>query len=92
MSDLIKRSDAIRAIEDLQDCYNGFSDTYDKACIIGAMEEVPSINSICRDCKWVLYNGRIDKYGNVEDYWHCLNWDGGTDEEGFCHKWEGRNG
>jgi len=42
MDDLISRQAAIKAIEDLQDCYNGFSDTYDKACIIGALEEVPS--------------------------------------------------
>lgn len=41
VDDLIKRKDAIKAIEDLQDCYNGFSDTYDKACIIGVLEEVP---------------------------------------------------
>lgn len=43
MSDLISRQAAIKAIEDLQDCYNGFSDTYDKACIIGVIEEVPPI-------------------------------------------------
>lgn len=42
MADLIDRQAAIKAIEDLQDCYNGFSDTYDKACIIGVLEEVPS--------------------------------------------------
>ena len=41
MSDLISRQAAIKAIENLQDCYNGFSDTYDKACIIGVIEEVP---------------------------------------------------
>lgn len=40
--DTISRHAAIKAIENLQDCYNGFSDTYDKACIIGALEEVPS--------------------------------------------------
>lgn len=44
MSDLISRQAAIKAIEDLQDCYNGFSDTYDKACIIGVIEEVPPID------------------------------------------------
>ena len=27
----------------LQDCYNGFSDTYDKACIIGVIDEQPTI-------------------------------------------------
>lgn len=40
--DTISRQTAIKAIEDLQDCYNGFSDTYDKACIIGVLEELPS--------------------------------------------------
>lgn len=45
MSDLISRQAAIKAIEDLQDCYNGFSDTYDKACLIGVIEEVPTIEA-----------------------------------------------
>lgn len=40
--DLISRQDAIKAIEELQDCYNGFSDSYDKACIIGVLEEIPA--------------------------------------------------
>lgn len=34
MSDYIKREDAIRAIDELPNCYNGWSDTYDKAHII----------------------------------------------------------
>ena len=42
MSDLIRRSDAIKAIEELPNAYNGWSDAYDKACIIGTLEEVPS--------------------------------------------------
>ena len=42
MSDLISRQDAIKVIEDLPNCYNGFSDTYDKAYIIGTLEELPS--------------------------------------------------
>ena len=46
MNDLISRRATIKAIEDLQDCYNGFSDTYDKACIIGVIEEVPPIESV----------------------------------------------
>jgi len=39
----------------LQDCYNGFSDTYDKACIIGVIDEQPSAQPEiirCKDCKW----------------------------------------
>ena len=35
---------ATKMIEDLPNCYNGFSDTYDKACIIGALEEVSPAN------------------------------------------------
>lgn len=42
MADLIDRQTAIKAIENLQDCYNGFSDTYDKACIIGVLMEIPT--------------------------------------------------
>ena len=32
--DYILRSDAIKAIEDLPNCYNGFSDTLDKNSIL----------------------------------------------------------
>ena len=46
MSDLIKRTDAIKAIEDLPNAYNGWSDAYDKAYIIGTLEEVPSAKVI----------------------------------------------
>ena len=28
----------------LSDCYNGFSDTYDKACIIGVIDDAPTIS------------------------------------------------
>ena len=56
--DLINRQDAIKAIEDLPNCYNGFSDTYDKAYIIGTLEELPSAE---RKGKWEL----------AEDGWYC---------------------
>ena len=42
MTDLISRRAAIKAIDDLPNCYNGYSDTYDKAYIIGVLEELPS--------------------------------------------------
>lgn len=42
MSDLISRAETIKAVEDLPNAYNGWSDAYDKACIIGVIEEVPS--------------------------------------------------
>ena len=41
-SDLISRADAIKEIEELPNAYNGWSDTYDKACIIGVLESLPS--------------------------------------------------
>lgn len=41
MMDLISRQAAIKAIDDLPNCYNGYSDTYDKAYIIGVLEEQP---------------------------------------------------
>ena len=65
MSDLISRQAAIKAIEDLQDCYNGFSDTYDKACIIGVIEEVPPIEPI--------KHGRWIKSEKSDYHWECSN-------------------
>lgn len=44
MNDLISRRAAIKAIDDLPNCYNGYSDTYDKAYIIGVLEELPSVD------------------------------------------------
>ena len=38
----IDTDEAIKAIADMPNCYNGFSDTYDKACIIGVLEELPT--------------------------------------------------
>lgn len=50
----IIRKAAIKAVDDLPNCYNGFSDTYDKACIIGVLEELPAADVVavvrCRDC------------------------------------------
>lgn len=46
---------AIKTFEELPNCYNGFSDTYDKACIIGVLEELPAADVVevvrCKDCK-----------------------------------------
>lgn len=33
-----------KEVLDLSNCYNGFSDTYDKACIIGVIDEQPTIS------------------------------------------------
>jgi len=52
MDDFISRKEAIKAIDDLPNCYNGFSDTYDKACIIGVLEELPTVDPVKRG-KWL---------------------------------------
>lgn len=56
-SDTIYRADAIKAIEDMQDCYNGFSGTYDKAQIIGVLEEVPTAEPKWKRGKWINDRG-----------------------------------
>lgn len=42
---LIDANKLRKAIESLPNCYNGFSDTYDKACIIGVIDEQPTIEA-----------------------------------------------
>ena len=83
MSDLIDRQAAIKAVDDLPNCYNGFSDTYDKAYIIGVLEELPSAQPEivrCKDCKY--YDGRpcgiVDWYNTADDF--CSRAERRTDE------------
>jgi len=45
--DLIERQAAIDAIDGLPNCYNGYSDSYDKSYIIGVLEELPSAEPRC---------------------------------------------
>ena len=52
MDDLISRRAAIDAINDLPNCPNGYSDTYDKASIISALEDVPSTQPEQTDCEY----------------------------------------
>ena len=42
---------AIKAIKDLPNCPNGYSDTYDKECIIGVLEELPNDGCEYWDCE-----------------------------------------
>ena len=55
MSDYIDRQKAIKAVEALPNCYNGYSDTYDKSCIIGLLEELPSAQPERKKGKWLPY-------------------------------------
>ena len=57
--DLIRRSDAIKAIDELPNAYNGWSDTYDKAYIISVLEEVPKADR--PQGEWI----------EQEDCWQC---------------------
>lgn len=60
MTEYIGRKTLIKAVEDLPNCYNGFSDTYDKACIIGLIEEMPSADVVERKKgKW-MFEGSIE--------------------------------
>ena len=54
MDDYINRQAAIKEFESLPNCYNGFSDTYDKACIIGVLEEIaPADVEPVRHGRWI---------------------------------------
>lgn len=53
MSRYIEADAMKKTVEDFPNCYNGWSDTYDKAFIIGAIEEQPSIDIVrCKECKY----------------------------------------
>lgn len=84
--DLIDRQAAIDAIEGLPNCYNGFSDSYDKSYIIGVLEELPSADPEiirCKDCKHRTRNeDRSIRVGT--DNWFCLVVGGLCADEFYC--------
>lgn len=49
MERYIDAEKAIEAIYDLPNCPNGYSDTYDKECIIGTIEEVPTADVVPKE-------------------------------------------
>ena len=56
---------------DWQDCYNGFSDTYDKAMIIGEIDEQPTIEAEpVRHGKWIKENIVLTSLP-PQRRWHC---------------------
>ena len=96
MSDLISRQAAIEAVDDLPNCYNGFSDTYDKSCIIGLLEELPPAQPEiirCNECKHFEYDHPYIIQGiPVLGHEVCNAWGDGckTDENGYCFMAERR--
>lgn len=69
-------ADALKkAVEGFPNCYNGWSDAYDKSFIIGAIEEQPSIKP--RRGEWI---------DNGDRYFRCsLCGTKDTDKWHWCH-------
>ena len=65
MKDTIYRQTAIDAIDGLPNCYNGFSDSYDKSYIIGVLEELPSAEP--KTGKWIIRT-RHEHYPSGKEY------------------------
>lgn len=94
MDDYIKRKDAIKSIDDLPNCYNGYSDTYDKAYIIGTLEEVPPSDVVevvrCKDCQY-WNRDRV----SCEGLARCLTGETGVrfrNANDFCSRGEKKDG
>ena len=84
-------ADALR--EDVlswENCYNGYSDAYDKARIIDAIDEMPTVDIIrCKDCKqWDAELGCCTSYTIVK----CTDGREGVSSEAddFCSRGERR--
>lgn len=96
MDDLINRQAAIDAIFS-EPLYESGMKKRDADAVVPAIYEkiklLPSAQqepNYCRECKWSRCHIYAGKHGESETYWRCLNWDGETDEEGYCHEWERR--
>ena len=63
MPRLIDADKLRKDVLDLPNCYNGYSDTYDKACIIDIIEEQPTVEVVrCKDC---IHNSLNRRSGNA---------------------------
>ena len=82
MNDLISRRAAIKAIDDLPNCYNGFSDAYDKACIIGVLEELPSVEP--KKGKWTKHAEAWSTWWTCSECgWESIDCDFRYDDDGW---------
>ena len=66
----------------MPNCYNGFSDTYDKAMIVDMVDEQPTIDAVpvvrCKDCTEFSDDDEEDGWG------FCNNTGVGMERDGFC--------
>lgn len=69
---------------DLPNCYNGFSDTYDKSLIIDVVDEQPTVEVVwCKDCKWWKLSE-----DNTFGMHICKKFSGVRKEYDFCSRGE----
>lgn len=64
--DYISRADAIDAVKLLQNTPNGYSDTFDKACIIGLLEELPSADAVQENNEIIKAIHTINNFLNTQ--------------------------
>jgi len=69
MPRLIKADKLRKDVLDLPNCYNGFSDTYDKAMIIDLIDEQPTVEAEpVRHGKWIM---KSDPFGFFDEIPVC---------------------
>lgn len=85
-------ADALKKdVLDLPNCYNGFSDTYDKSLIIGLIDEQNVVDAVpvvrCKDCQYGYQF--YDVQNGITDSWvECRNPNGlnhDAPEDGYCY-------
>ena len=64
---LIDANHLIDVVLALPNCYNGYSDTYDKSSIIGLIDDQVTVDAVpvvrCKDCRhWRDDNPRVNGY------------------------------
>lgn len=65
---LIDANELRKDFLDLPNCYNGYSDAYDKSLIIEVVDEQPTVDAEpVRHGKWV--NGACNQCGSHAPYW-----------------------
>lgn len=84
MPRLIDKDKLRKDILDLPNCYNGFSDAYDKAYIIDVIDEQQTVVAKvlrCKDCRWFENDGF---HTNCKTMQFCV------EAEDYCSRWERR--